>query len=80
MARLDDVSLLNDFARMRLYRDSASRYELLAERELLPEVRVRYRVVARHYRDLADREEQADKARIAKHLALLRQKHRETAK
>jgi hypothetical protein len=79
VARLDDVALLNDFARMRLYRDCASRYELLAERELLPEVRVRYRVVARHYRDLADREEQADKARIAKHLGLLRQKRRQAA-
>jgi hypothetical protein len=65
------VSLLEDFARMRLYRNCASRYELLAERELLPEVRVRYRVIARHYRDLADREEQSDKAKIAKHLALL---------
>ena len=73
----DDVSLLEDFARIRLYRNCASRYELLAERELLPEVRVRYRVIARHYRDLADREEQSDKARIAKHLALLRQKRRQ---
>jgi hypothetical protein len=62
------VSLLEDFARMRLYR-----------KESLPEVRVRYRVIARHYRDLADREEQSDKARIAKHLALLRQKRRQAA-
>jgi hypothetical protein len=61
---------------MRLYRNCASRYELLAERESLPEVRVRYRVIARHYRELADREEQSDKARIDKHLALLRQKRR----
>jgi hypothetical protein len=27
-------------------------------------VRLRYRIVARHYRELADREEQSDKARI----------------
>jgi hypothetical protein len=38
---------------------------LLADAEVSPEVQSRYRIVARHYRELADREEQADKARMA---------------
>jgi hypothetical protein len=31
-------------------------------------VRLRYRIVARHYRDLEEREEQADKARFAERM------------
>jgi hypothetical protein len=50
---------------MRLYRERASEFELLADAEVSPEVQSRYRIVARHYRELADREEQADKARMA---------------
>jgi hypothetical protein len=73
------MSLLDDFARMRLYRARASEFELLAETELLAEVRRRYRIIARHYRELADRVEQSDKARMAEHLELLRQKRREAA-
>ena len=74
-----DVSLLDDFARMRLYRTRASEFELLAETEPLREARLRYRIIARHYRELANRDEQADKARMAQHLELLRLKRREAA-
>jgi hypothetical protein len=73
------MSLLDDFVRMRLYRTRASEFELLAETETLPEARLRYRIIARHYRELADREEQSDKARMAEHLELLSRKRREAA-
>jgi hypothetical protein len=73
------MSVLDDFARMRLYRTRASEFELLAETEPLAEARLRYRIIARHYRELADREERADKARMAQHLELLKQKRREAA-
>ena len=74
-----DMSLLDDFARMRLYRNRAFEFELLAEAEPLPEARLRYRIVAQHYRELADREERADKARAAQTLEQLRLKRREAA-
>jgi hypothetical protein len=64
---------------MRLYRTRASEFELLAEAEPLPEARLRYRIVAQHYRELADREERADKARAAQTLEQLRLKRREAA-
>ncbi len=73
------MSVLDDFARMRLYRTRASEFELLAETEPLREARLRYRIIARHYRELANREEQTDKARMAQHLELLRLKRREAA-
>jgi hypothetical protein len=38
---------------MRLYREHASEFELLAENEPLSEVRLRYRIIAGHYRELA---------------------------
>jgi hypothetical protein len=50
------VSLLDEFVRMRLYRERASEFELLAETEPLSEARLRYRIIARHYRELADRD------------------------
>lgn len=65
------MSVLDDFVRMRLYRKRASDFELLAETEPLPGARLRYRI-ARHYRNLADREEQADKARLAERVERLR--------
>ena len=71
--------MLDDFARMRLYRNRASEFELLAETEPLPEVRVRYRIIAQHYRELADREERTDKARMTQALELLRLKRRVAA-
>ena len=74
-----DMSVLNDFARMRLYRTRASEFELLAETEPLVEARLRYRIIAHHYSELAAREERADKARVAEHLELLKQKRRQAA-
>jgi hypothetical protein len=44
-----------------------------------PDVRLRFRIVARHYRDLADREEQADKARMAERLERLRLQRQQAA-
>jgi hypothetical protein len=41
---------------------------VLADAEVSPEVQRRYRIVARHYRELAEREEQADKARMAERI------------
>ena len=62
------MSALDNFARMRLYRKPASEFEVLADAEVSPEVQRRYRIVARHYRELAEREEQADKARMAERI------------
>ena len=73
------MSVLDDFARIRLYRERASEFELLAETEQLSEVRLRYRIVARHYRELADREEQSDKKRMAERIKQLRLKREEAA-
>ena len=73
------MSVLDDFARMRLYLARASEFELLAETEASTNVRLRFRIVARHYRDLADREEQSDKARMAERLQQLRHQRRQSA-
>ena len=71
------MSVLDDFARIRLYRERASEFELLADAEQSTNVRLRFRIAARHYRDLADREEQADKARMAERLERLRFQRRQ---
>jgi hypothetical protein len=42
-------------------------------------VRLRYRIVARHYRELAEREEKADKARMADRLEQLRMQRQKPA-
>jgi hypothetical protein len=73
------MSVLDDFARMRLYRTRASEFELLAETEPVSEARLRYRIIARHYGELANRAERSDKARMAQHLELLRLRRREAA-
>jgi hypothetical protein len=73
------MSVLNDFARIRRYRERASEFELLAETEELTDVRLRYRIIARHYRELAEREEQADKARMADRIARIRMQRQQTA-
>jgi hypothetical protein len=73
------MSVLDDFARIRRFRERASEFELLADMEPVPNVRLRYRIIARHYRDLADREEQADKAKMAERLARLKQQRAEPA-
>jgi hypothetical protein len=59
------MSVLDDFVLMRLYRERASEFELLAETEGSPDVRLRYRIVASHYREFVERVEKADKARMA---------------
>jgi hypothetical protein len=71
------MSVLDDFARMRLYRRQADNFWWLAENASLPSVQRCYRSIARHYSELADREEQADKARMAERLRQLRLKRQE---
>ena len=73
------MSVLNDFARMRLYRERASEFEFLADAEASPNVRLRYRIVAGHYRELAEREENADKARVSARIERLRLQRQQTA-
>jgi len=77
--RLADMSVVDDFARMRLYRERASEFELLAETEASPDVRLRYRIIGRHYRELADRDERADKARMAQRIERLRRQRQQEA-
>jgi hypothetical protein len=73
------MSVLDDFARIRLYRQRASEFEWLADNEPISSVRLRYRIIARHYSELADREEQSDKAKMAERLTRLKQKRAEPA-
>ncbi len=73
------MSVLDDFARMRLYRKRASEFELLADVEQSPNVRLRYRIIARHYRELANREQQADKAKMAQRIEQLREQREQSA-
>jgi hypothetical protein len=74
------MSVLDDFARIRLYRERASEFGWLADNEPISNVRLRYRIIARHYSELADREEQSDKAKMAERLKQLKQKRAELAK
>ncbi len=71
------MSVLNDFVRIRLYRKQAAEFQLLADNTSVPAVQRRYRTIARHYSELAEREEQADRARMAGRLKELRRKRRE---
>jgi ABC-type uncharacterized transport system ATPase subunit len=73
------MSVLDDFARIRVYRESASEFELLAETESSPNLRLRHRIIARHYRELAAREEQADKARMAERIERIRLQRKQPA-
>ena len=73
------MSVLDDFVRMRLYRERASEFEFLAETDASHDVRLRYRIIARHYRELAEREEQADKARMADRIERLRLQRQQAA-
>jgi hypothetical protein len=66
------MSVLDDFARIRLYRERASQFEWLADNEPISNVRLRYRVIARHYSELAYRDEQADKTRMAERIGRLK--------
>jgi len=47
--------------------------------EPLSEARLRYRIIARHYRQLADRDERSDKAKVAERLELLKLARRAAA-
>lgn len=73
------MSVLDDFARMRLFRQRALEFDLLADGEASTDVRLRYRIVARHYRDLVEREERADKGRMADRIKRLRLQRQQTA-
>ena len=66
------MAILDNFARIRAFRKRASEFEWLADNEAVPSVRLRYRTIARHYDDLAEREEQADQTRVAECLERLR--------
>jgi len=66
------MSVLDNFARIRAFRKRASEFEWLADNEAVPSVRLRYRTIARHYDELAEREEQADQTRVAECLERLR--------
>jgi hypothetical protein len=68
------MSVLDDFVRMRFYRKRAAEFEESAEGALAPHVQERYRIIATHYKELADRMEQTDRARMAERLELLRLK------
>ena len=73
------MSVLDDFARILLYRERASEFELLAATEASPNVRLRFRIVARHYRELEEREEQGDKARFAERMERARLQRQQAA-
>jgi len=74
------MSVLDDFARIRLYRQRASEFEYLADSEPISSVRLRYRIIARHYSELADREERSDKAKMAEHLGRLKEQRAKATK
>ena len=73
------MSVLDDFLRIRLYRKQAAEFQWLADNSSIASVQRRYRAIARHYSELADREERADKARMAERLRQLRRKREEAA-
>jgi hypothetical protein len=72
------MSVLDDFARIRLFRERASEFEWLADNATLSSVQRRYRTIARHYKQLAERDEQSDKARMAAGIERLKQKRAES--
>jgi hypothetical protein len=73
------MSVFDDFARIRLYRERASEFDWLADNEPVSTVRLRYRTIARHYRELANSEERSDKARMVKRLEQLRLERQQAA-
>ena len=73
------MSILENFARLRAFRERALEFEWLADDEAVPSVRLRYRTIARHYHELAEREEQADQARVAECLERLRLQRQQAA-
>jgi hypothetical protein len=79
IGRVRPMSVLDDFARIRAFRKRASEFDWLADNETDPSVRLRYRTMARHYHELADREEQADKARLAERIERLKLQRQQAA-
>ena len=73
------MSILDNFARIRAFGKRALEFEWLADNEAVPSVRLRYRTIARHYHELAEREEQADQARVAECLERLRLQRQQAA-
>jgi hypothetical protein len=73
------MSVLDDFARMGLYRKKAGEYQSLADNASVPGTQRRFRTIARHYSELANREERADKARMAERLEQLSLERQEAA-
>jgi hypothetical protein len=73
------MSVLDDFVRMRRYRNRAAEFDALADAAPVAVVARRYHTIARHYKELADREETLDKARMAERLEQLRLKRQETS-
>jgi hypothetical protein len=73
------MSVLDNFARIRAFRERALEFEWLADDEAVPSVRFRYRTIARHYHELAEREEQADQARVAECLERFRLQRQQAA-
>jgi hypothetical protein len=63
------MSVLDDFVRMRLYRKRAAEFEKAIEQSLPIDVQKRYRIIASHYRLLAESEERSEKARAISRLA-----------
>jgi hypothetical protein len=45
------MSVLDDFERMQFYRERASEFEWLTDNYPISSVRLRYRIIARHYTD-----------------------------
>ena len=73
------MSVLDDFVRMRRYRNRAAEFDEVADIEGFSVVGRRYRTIARHYKELADREERMDKARMAERLERLKLERESTA-
>jgi hypothetical protein len=73
------MSVLDDFLRIRLYRERAADFQWLADNAVIATVQRRYRTIARHYSQLADREEQCDKSRMTERLKQIRLQPEEAA-
>ncbi len=57
---------------MQFYRKRAAEFERIANAAQSPNVRSRYHLVARRYKELADFEAQSDKAKVAERLKAMR--------
>jgi hypothetical protein len=66
------MSVLDDFMRIRLYRNRAGEFERLTHTSSSANIRDRYRLIADHYARMANAEAQSDKARVAERLERLK--------